>query len=83
MFSKQIFWKQYKSIIRHSVGPDLDLNCLQGSAADDEKLQLAGKELCTCTYTCFVFVFCFFFAVIVIYVLLLIQSKCPQLCHLK
>ena len=29
----------------HSVGPDLDPNCLQRLSADDKKLPLARKEL--------------------------------------
>ena len=30
---------------RHSVGPDLDPNCLQRLSADDKKSQLARIEL--------------------------------------
>ena len=78
MFSKQIFWKQYQSVMRHSVGPDLNPNCLQGLVADDEKMQLAGKELCTCTYTCFVFFVAVFVCLFDLF--LYVHSTIFQLC---
>ena len=52
--------------MRHSVGPDLDPNSFQGSAADGESIA-AGRERVMYMYIrMFVFVF---FAVIVIHIL--------------
>ena len=57
MFSKQIFWKQYQSVIRHSVWPDLDQNCLQGSAADGKNIAADRQRVMYMYIHMFVFVF--------------------------
>ena len=57
IFSKQIFWKQYQSVMRHSVGPDLDPNCLQGSAADGESIAAGRQRVMYMYIRMFVFVF--------------------------
>ena len=66
MFSKRIFWKQYQSVMRHSVGPDLDPNCWQGSTADDDKNCSWQAKSYVHVHT---HVRSRFFAVIVIYIL--------------
>ena len=53
----------------HSVGPDLEPNCLQGSAADDEKIAAGRQSVMYMYMHMFRFVFFCFFAVIVIYIL--------------